>query len=197
MTFPSAEEWKAPWEEEGKDFDAELARTFAYNEKKRAHDFEQANKELKKSAREAAEAVKALESAEAERARAGESAAEKAEREAAARVEEVEAKNKELSETVKTNHLLKVQLETGLTERQASRLSGDNLEDLLADAKVFMEEAGLSVNEDTDEDGNPLHRQPAIKKAYNPGDPNPDAPKELSGLEIAAQLAAEDTGLFS
>lgn len=195
MAFPTLEEWKTPWEEKGEGVDPDKVKAFVYAEKKRAHDAAEDLKAVKAEKKDLETKVTELESTIAKHERANESADEKAKREALER-EESEAKTAE--EVAKLRRELaqtKVQAETGLTEAQISRLKGETIEELLADAKVFMEEAGLEVVEETDAAGNVLKRVPATK-GINLGDPNPNEPKELTADEIAAEIQKRRRSAF-
>lgn len=62
------------------------------------------------------------------------------------------AREKELQ---KENTLLKVQMKTGLSDRQIQRLVGDTEEALLEDASLFAEETGIELNDFTASVGAP------------------------------------------
>lgn len=201
MPFPELKDWKAPWEAKGEEIDAEKAKAFAYAEKKRAHDLEEANKKLTKERDEAlqeashakAEAKKATETAEETAAR---EAAEREEREAAQRKKDAEARAK----LERENLVLKVQRETGLDEDVIERLKGETVEELVADAKAFAEKVGFELpaskaSDDAaeNEDPNPALRQPR-KPGLNPGDPDPDKGGAKTPEQIAEQIATEDRG---
>lgn len=83
------------------------------------------------------------------------------------------------------NARLKVQLATGLTERQVARLVGSDFDELLADAEAFKAEAGITPKDDK-KDEPPARRTPAgnkLKGGLNPSDdedPDGDDPAKLA-----------------
>lgn len=195
MAFPTLEEWKTPWEEKGEGVDPDKVKAFVYAEKKRAHEAAEDLKAAKAEKKALETQVAELEDAVAKHERANESAEEKAKREAREREDSDAKRDKEVADLRRELAQTKVQAETGLSEAQIGRLKGDTVEELLADAKAFMEEAGLEVVEEKDAAGNVLKRVPATK-GLNPGDPSPNEPKELTPDEIVAEIQKRRQSTF-
>src|SRR5699024_11608581 len=61
------------------------------------------------------------------------------------------------SELQAENDRLKIQLQTGLNDRQVARLVGDTLEEKLADAEAYAEETGIELRSifDSEAEGTP------------------------------------------
>ena len=77
------------------------------------------------------------------------------------RLKESNAKTKNAgstnSELQAENDRLKIQLQTGLNDRQVARLVGDTLEEKLADAEAYAEETGIELRSffDSEAEGTP------------------------------------------
>lgn len=74
------------------------------------------------------------------------------------RLKDSNAKSKnagsEKSELQQENDRLKIQLQTGLNDRQVARLVGDTLEEKLADAEAYAEETGIELHSFFDSEAN-------------------------------------------
>lgn len=82
------------------------------------------------------------------------------------------AREKELQ---KENILLKVQMKTGLSDRQIQRLVGDTEEALLEDAGLFAEETGIELRDLIGDVGTPGEEPGADE-----GQEQPEEPKQFS-----------------
>lgn len=130
MTFPSFEDWKAPWEAEGKELDPDTVKRLVYNLKKSESEHKEELGAKDEKIQERDDALKVYKEAEDKARREAETDAEKAARE---RVESEKA----VADAKRENDLLRVQLKTGLTDTQIERLRGATYEELLADAEDF------------------------------------------------------------
>ncbi len=141
MTFPKFEDWQAPWEKAGDDFDEELAKKRVYDLEKDKHTrgekLSERDTKIKELETENAELVKTAATSK----RDGETEVQRLERE----LEESNAKVTKAAADARTNDLLKVRLETGLSEKQVSRLTGDDFDALLKDAEEYAEENGIAL----------------------------------------------------
>jgi hypothetical protein len=81
-----------------------------------------------------------------------------------ATVKELRAQVKDLEKTAgepsRRELQFEVALEKGLTKRQALRLVGDSLDDLLEDADAFLEEVGTKPDGDNGDNGEPGAEEP-------------------------------------
>lgn len=181
MSFPKLEDWKAPWDDG--EIDPEKAKAFAYSIKKAAYD---ADEKAKTDVKERDDALGVYKKAEDDAKRENESVTERLEREV-----------KTLSEQLKTAQnprevlILEVALEKGLTKKQASRLVGNTLEELGADADEYIAELGPVKTEVEDgEDGESeivVRRNPTRK--HTPGDPAPHAEPDTDVAAAIAKMA--------
>lgn len=174
MPLPKFEDWKAPWEREGKEdeFDAEKARKFIYNleaDKERLT----AEKATVASERDTIKSERdALQKAADDKAREGESEVDRIKREKA----ELEKKLTEKPTADPVEILrLEVALDKGLTRVQAKRLLGSTKEEIEKDADELLEsfKPASEPNDDEEDDGAKVRRTP--RRQTNPLDPKPDA----------------------
>lgn len=166
MTFPDFENWNAPWEGEGKEFDAELAKKFAYNLKRSENEAKEKLGSVDTELEEYKAAIEKYKKVEEDAKRENESEIESANR---AR-DEAQQKLKEFEgSTARENLILKVRLEKGLTESQAKRISGDTFEELSADADEYLKDVVPAEAVDEDEDGDleadQLNRTPKLRNS--------------------------------
>lgn len=155
--FPSYEEWKAPWEKNGTELDAEKARKLVYKQERQAaidaqkHEDEKAalQGELDKAKTDLQEKASALTKLQdeqiedaAERARVQQERFQEQMLEAirGAKQEPAEQENKGATEADR----LRAALKLGLSERQAARLQGSTYDELLEDGRALLEEIGLT-----------------------------------------------------
>lgn len=188
MTFPSFAEYKAPWDEDEDEFDEAKARKLLYNLDKDKYFI---NGKAEKAAEDLKESNKALEIFK--------KAAEEAKHEDESAVEKLARKNKELEDQLKSgaaatereNLLLRVRLEKGLTEGQVKRISGETLEELLADADDYLKDVKPAKADEEEEeevvvdDGITISRKPKIK---TPGDPNPQSAPDTDVAKAIASI---------
>lgn len=168
MTFPTYEDWTPPWEKEDKEFDADVARKLVYNLSASVDKSKGKSEEHDEQLKEYESALEKYREKEKEAERANET-----------EVEALKRKNTELeekakagtAETARENLLLKVRLDKDLTESQVKRLSGDTLEELLADADEYLKDVAPPSNEEEgnegDDDGSGdgvLDRQPRVRE---------------------------------
>lgn len=158
MTFPKFEDWQAPWEKAGDDFDEELAKKRVYDLEKDKHTrgekLSERDTKIKELETENAELVKTAAAAK----RDGETETQRLERELAEARTQLETS----AADARKNDLLKVQLETGLSEKQVSRLTGDDYDALLEDAKAYAEENDIALKGDEVE-GDQVE-EPAVRR---------------------------------
>lgn len=173
MTFPKFEDWQAPWEKAGDDFDEELAKKRVYDLEKDKHTrgekLSERDAKIKELEGENSELTKAAATAK----RDGETETQRLERELA----EANTKLEATAADARKNDLLKVQLETGLSEKQVSRLTGDDYDALLEDAKAYAEENEITLKgQEPDEDAQDAEtvRRTPVRTARNALDPKPD-----------------------
>lgn len=162
MTFPNFADWKAPWEEEGKELDPEVVKKLVYSLRRSESESKDKIDSSSEKLSEYEKAIETYRKAEEEAKRKNESDAERASRERA----ESDAALKKSSEAVaRENLLLKVRLEKNLTETQVKRLSGTTIEELLADADEYLKDITPAVeDDDSDEyESNLLKRKPKLK----------------------------------
>lgn len=186
MAFPKFEDWQAPWEKSDETFDEDLAR-------KRIYDLEKDKSVKTDKVTEAAETIKTLKAENAELTKASETAKREGETETQRLERELadsKAKLEESAKSTRENDLLKVRLETGLSEKQVSRLVGDDFDALLADAKEYAEENGVKLlgDESDDEeevDATKVRRNPVrVTSALDPKLQEPvfDIQKAIDGI---------------
>lgn len=132
MTFPNFEDWKAPWEADGQELDEAAVKRLVYNLKKSEADQKAVVAAKDAEIAERDDALKVYRDAEEAAKRDAESDAEKAARERAER-------DKADAERAAENELLRLRLETGLSEDDAKRVVGSTYEEKLADAKALSE----------------------------------------------------------
>lgn len=168
MTFPKLEDWKAPWDDG--EIDAEKAKSFAYSIKKTAHEAEE---KAKADLKERDDALAVYKKAEEDASRENETVTDKLQRE----IKELGEKLAK-ADNPRDKLILEVALDKGLTKKQASRLVGDTLEELEADAEEFLKELAppkaSEDEEDPPEDDGITVRRSATRKR-TPGDPEPHA----------------------
>lgn len=95
---------------------------------------------------------------------------------------EVSEKDKNLAETRRENWLLKIQIKTGLSDKQLGRLKGDDFDELLADAKEFIADNPGAV-------GTPKPRKtPGAKDLRGGSDPSDDKDNEEDPAKLASRV---------
>jgi hypothetical protein len=174
MAFPKFEDWQPAWEKAGEDFDEDAARKRIYDLEKDKHTrgekLSERDAEIKTLKDENAELVKTAATSKRE----GETETQRLERELA----DAKTKLDEAAASTRANDLLKVRLETGLSEKQVSRLTGDDFDALLADAKEYAEENGIALKGDEPADDEPGGDEPSPRRTpvrvRNNLDPKPD-----------------------
>lgn len=163
--FTKYEDWTPPWGDDFDSVDPEKLHRLVYNLQAAEHDAKQAKEIHKAELSDRDEAIAKYRDAEEQREREGETEADKLRREN----EKLKAdKDAATAATARENDLLKVRLETGLTEKQVKRLVGNDFDELLADAKELAAELKPANEPDPDDEeedepegGNGLQRQPA------------------------------------
>lgn len=168
MTFPSFESWKAPWEDKGEDFDADVAKKLIYNMSKRAAE-KQASRETEKQA-------------DAEKISELETKVQEFEDKDLSEVERLRKENERLKtpknttsskgEGDLTQARLEIALEQGLTLAQSKRLAGSTREELEEDAKAYKAElqgtgsGGNDAGDGDDDDWN-TDNTPPLRGGFN------------------------------
>lgn len=143
--FPSFEDWKAPWEKSGQDFDEARAKGLLYSLYKTEHESGIKIAEIKAERDD-------LKTKVDEFTRKDETEVERLRREVQERDEKLaQGANDDTSVEVLR---LQVALEKGLTMRQAKRLVGKTKEELEADADDILDTFGGSGKSDSDDDDN-------------------------------------------
>lgn len=147
MPLPKLEDWKAPWELKGEDFDEESARKYIYtltSDKEKLQEKVSAANTERDQAKQATEDVrKELEAAQAK----GDNAEVVTELQGKLRDAESKAAAAELKAT-----RLEVAYDKGIPTKQAHRLQGTTKEELEADADEFLESFAPSSKQGGDED---------------------------------------------
>jgi hypothetical protein len=169
--LPKFEDWKAPWETAGTEFDADKARKRIYDllsDKETSTEKHEAKvAELTEKTTELQKKVDEVESKNL-------TEAQKLEKEKNDLQEKLSARDK-AEEALKTARL-EIALDNGLTKAQANRLKGSTEEELKADAAVLLEDLGITVNgkpvERTEETSTSTRRTPAtrVRNPLNPGE---------------------------
>lgn len=175
--LPAFEDWKAPWENSEEDFDADRAKRFIYdlmNEKVRHQNLRDRQKATIAELREEIDAGEGLSS---KKERGEDTSKDRASSDAA-------GQDRDSSDLAHENDLLKVRLETGLSEKAARRLVGDTYDELLADAKDYMQEHGIATSDDGE-----------AGDGEDQGDEGSQPPSESVNLRRAPRRAATKTGL--
>lgn len=186
--LPKFEDWKAPWETKGEDFDEEAARRYIYNLTRDKEGLQEkvatANQERDEAKAEVTEKQKELDEVTASNSTDADAV-----RKAQDKVREAEAKA-EKAESAALR--LEVALDKGLTAVQAKRLLGSTKEELESDADELVESFGgqgkaAEDEEDEDEDGVP--RRTPRRTFNNPTDnedgtgAEPDYAKIVAGFD--------------
>jgi len=156
-TFPTIEEWKAPWEKNGTEFDAETAKKLIYNMERNAHTAAEEHRtkveglqtqltEAETKATEATNKVHELEDAQIK------DAAERANKQLERKIEQLTelvtkgAQTQRESGTGEKPDLetakLRAALKHGLSEDDAKRLVGATEDEILADAEAYAKRLG-------------------------------------------------------
>lgn len=202
MTFPKFEDWESPWDKSGETFDAERARKYVYDvQKERAT----TNDELTT----VKQTVTAL-TTERDALQTKVTTLEKDGGDAAALKSQIADLQTQIDQANQTNRetmLAAVKEEFGLTDKQAAKLDGDDLEALRTDARETFgdpveEETPPGDDEDDDENDEdeetppapaPVKRTPPPtsaprRRVKNGGDPTPNAPKRATADEVLAKI---------
>lgn len=188
--LPKFEDWKAPWESKGEDFDEEAARRHIYNllsDKERL----QGRVDTATQERDEAKAEVTAKQKELDEVTASNSTDADAVRKAQDKVREAEDK---ASKAEARAARLSVALDKGLSETQAKRLIGETKEELEADAEELLNSFGGGRNaeadedEDEDEDGVPSRtprrlNNPADGERESTGKGEPDYEKIVAGFD--------------
>lgn len=164
MAFPKFEDWKAPWEESGEEFDAAKAKKRIYDLSKDKHsqgeriqslrtevsDLKDERDDLtdERDALAASKGTKESTSTEGDDDKVAKAVA-AALAAAGIKPKSTKEQRKEAEQADEGGFdiekaRLEIALEKGLTKAQAARLVGTNAEELAADADAYMEEHGLS-----------------------------------------------------
>jgi hypothetical protein len=180
MALPKFEDFKAPWEQDGAEKDADGNPVVKPEElKKHLYNLLTDKDKLQTKVAERDTKITALETAATEAARAGETASEKTARE----VQEAINAAKAAQDAAKTSQReLQQQLaaaRVGIPEEDAGRLQGETLEEMVADAKAMQERWGTPKKaEEGDGAGPGVRQQP--RRLNNAGDPDPHGSGEAS-----------------
>lgn len=197
-TFPSREEWKAPWEKNGTEFDADTAATLIYNMERNAFTAAQSHKEALESVQSELTTVKGeLETSktkvnELEDAQIKD-ATERANAQLKRQVEELtglvqKIVNPEPGQPAGTQQQTGVTesdkelagLRKGLTSEQAKRLQGSTMAELEADAERYAADLGIAGAGDERQDfvgDDDLFRRPRRDSGYDDGSDNGEMPR--------------------
>lgn len=189
--MPKFEDWKAPWEVKGEDFDAEKAKKYVYNLEVDKEKLGEQKAAVVQERDAAATKRDELQAAIDAKAREGESAEQKAQR---LEAEIVALKARPASGAV-TPEIQQLRLAAAMTvsdditAKAAMALSqfiqGTTKEEAEASAKTFVETFGIpgaakeapkpddDDDDDEDDDDNPLHSRPRAGGANNPLDRTP------------------------
>lgn len=181
MTFPNFEDWKAPWEADGEELDPDKVKKLVYNLKKSETEHKEQLGDKDAKIQERDDALKAYREAEEAAKREAETDAEKAARE---RAETEKAVAKQAAE----NELLKLRLETGLSEADAQRVVGSTFEEKLEDAKALAERLKPAEKVETDEEK--AAREEAERKAAEDAD---DGGDDLDDVVRRAPVVRKNT----
>ncbi|MBC7593721.1 MAG: hypothetical protein H7288_07270 [Kineosporiaceae bacterium] len=184
--LPKLEDWNAPWEHEGEEIDPTKAKSFAYSLKSKIQ-------ELEGRVTERDSALSTYKEAEAAAAQAKLSDTERLETQLAELRAKGEAGDTQLA---RANDLLQVRLDKGLTEAEVKRISGDTLEELLADADEFLKLVPRKegVEEEVEDEPNPARRAPQAK-FRTPGDPRSAEGADTSVDAYLAKRAGQSSWL--
>lgn len=168
MPFPKFEDWQAPWEKSGTDFDAEKAKGLIYSLHKEAAEVKERHDVALTAVTEERDTLKA-----------------KVDEHETKDLSEVERLKRE-NEKLKANPpkpdsgqslevaRLELALEHGLTKAQARRLAGSTVEELTADAAEYAKELGIEGEKPSNGSGGSKAPPPSRK---------PDAKNLRSGLD--------------
>jgi len=137
VSFPKFEDWQAPWEKKGTEFNAETAKGLIYSLSKEAAEVKEKHDTALASVTQERDTLKTK--------------VEEAETKDLSEVERLKRENERLKETQAKKGepnldltRLELALEHGLTKAQAKRLVGGTVDELTADAKAYAEEVGAS-----------------------------------------------------
>lgn len=182
--LPKFEDWKAPWETKGEDFDEEAARRYIYNLTRDKEGLQEkvatANQERDEAKAEVTEKQKELDEVTASNSTDADAV-----RKAQDKVREAEAKA-EKAESAALR--LEVALDKGLTAVQAKRLLGSTKEELEADADELVQSFGGQgkADEEEDEEDEGVPRQTPRRTFNNPGDSGDNSGSEPDYAKIVA-----------
>ncbi|HEX5511618.1 MAG TPA: hypothetical protein VFX41_07860 [Actinomycetales bacterium] len=183
--LPKFEDWQAPWEKKGEEFNAETAKKFIHDLLSKAEARDDELKAERKKARDAETAQADLQ-AQLDAKVAGEDGeAERLARELAAANKKLEERDK--AERERKAKALDVALDIeGITAKQAKAiaplLQGDNEDELAESAEKLIESLGLTIgekpadNDDEDNDEADRLRQRGRRDLRNGSDPDPATP---------------------
>jgi membrane protein involved in colicin uptake len=164
------EDYEAPWEKKGEEFDPEKAKGLFYS---RLHMEAEAKDKVDEVTKAKDDEIAALKAQIDDKAREGESDAEKAtrERDRAIKKAQDEAKAEAGIEVTK----LRVALRKGLNETQAKRLVGTTEEEIEKDADDLLESFGGRGDAGEGEGENGPSTRP-VRPLRNPADPKGNDP---------------------
>jgi hypothetical protein len=188
--FPSFDDWEAPFDPE--EVDGDKALRLIYSIRKDEHKLKTKLKAKTEEAEELSQAVTVYKEAEEAAKREGETETEALKR-------QVEALNKKLEEKPEEGDnleaaRLRIALKHGLTERQANRLVGEDVDELEEDAEALIEELGLNSDDDeTDDKAGDDENEDAVKlrrrpQGRTPLDPKPNAGKDIDVIKDIDKL---------
>lgn len=202
MPFPKFEDWKSPWDKSGETFDAERARKYVYDVQLERHNTNETLAAAKADMTTLTAEKSALETKVAALEKdGGDVAALKSQ------IADLQTKLDTAAEQTRQSMLAAVKEEFGLTDKQAKKLEGDDLEALRTDARETFgdpvveetppEGEGEGEGEKKETDGEekataPAKRTPAPvtapRRVRNGGDPAQDAPKRATAEEVLAKI---------
>lgn len=204
MPFPKFEDWKSPWDKSGETFDAERARKYVYDVQKERSDTNDELTTAKQTVATLTAEKSGLETKVATLEKdGGDTAALKSQ------IADLQTKLDQAAEQSRAAMLAAVKEEFGLTDKQAAKLDGDDLEALRTDARETFgdpvaEEAGGDGEDDEEESDDdkeeetpptpaPVKRTaPPVsaprRRVKNGGDPTPNQPKRATAEEVLAKI---------
>jgi hypothetical protein len=193
MALPKFEDFKAPWEQEGAEVDAEGKPVVKPEElKKHLYNVLTDKDKLQTKVAERDTKITELTTAATEAARVGETESQKTAREVQEALDNA-AKATEAAKTSAHELLqLRAAIAAGIPEEDAGRLQGETLEELQADAKSMAERWGTKKDDGKGGAGEGVRQTP--KKLNNAGDPNPNGEGEHSVDDMLK--AVPTTGAF-
>lgn len=200
MPFPKFEDWQSPWDKSGETFDAERARKYVYDVQLERENSKEELTTAKQTVTTLTAEKSALETKVATLEKdGGDVAALKSQ------IADLQTKLDQAAEQSRAAMLQAVKEEFGLTDKQAAKLDGDDLEALRTDARetfgdpVENEDEGEEEDEEIEEDEEtppapaPVKRTPPPttaprRRVKNGGDPTPNQSKRATADEVLAKI---------